>query len=180
MLKLYTPWPHPPPLFQSTYTSISYFQKGARYSSAIEYKLIYSALDRSIRSLYAAPSGGFFSPAFTFLHFALLADAPKVAAALMKNGTDISQELEDYPDLMPLYLTLPRSLGTVGSSSKDLDSALRIACSYALPNIAGFLLTRGANANTNARRGEVLRDRRRRNCICHMNHLVRLMRSSGI
>jgi len=89
-------------------------------------------------------------PDFTFLHFALLADAPKVAAALTKNGANISQEMDDYPDLMPLYLTLPRSLA---SSPKELDSALRIACSYALPNTAGFLLTRGANANTTNKYG---------------------------
>lgn len=80
----------------------------------------------------------------------MLADAPKVAAALVKNGADISQEMEDYPDLMPLYLTLPRSLS---SSPKELDLALRIACSYALPKTAAFLLTRGANANTPNRYG---------------------------
>lgn len=75
----------------------------------------------------------------------MLADAPKVAAVLIRNGADISQEVEEYPDLMPLYLTLPRSLA---SSPKELDSALRIACSYALPKTTGFILTRGANANT--------------------------------
>jgi ankyrin repeat protein len=63
----------------------------------------------------------------------------------MKNGADISQDMDDYPDVTPLYLTLPRSLA---SSPKELDSALRIACSYALPRTVGFLLTRGANANT--------------------------------
>jgi ankyrin repeat protein len=63
----------------------------------------------------------------------------------MKMGADISQNMEDYPDLTPLYLTLPGSLIT---SPKELDSALRIACSYALPRTTGFLLTRGANANT--------------------------------
>jgi ankyrin repeat protein len=75
----------------------------------------------------------------------LLADAPRVTADLMKNGADINQDVEDYLDLTPLYLTLPRSLA---SSPKELDSALRIACSYALPRTTGFLLTRGANANT--------------------------------
>jgi len=63
----------------------------------------------------------------------------------MKSGADINQDVEDYPDLTPLYLTLPRSLA---SSPKELDSALRIACNYALPRTTGFLLTRGANANT--------------------------------
>jgi ankyrin repeat protein len=68
----------------------------------------------------------------------------------MKNGADISQEVEDYPDLTPLCLTLPRSLA---SSPKDLDSALRIACSYALPKTVGFLLVRGADANTTNKYG---------------------------
>lgn len=63
----------------------------------------------------------------------------------MKNGADISQEVEGYPDLTPLYMGLPRSLAT-GQTKFDL--ALRIACSYALPRTAAFLLTGGANANT--------------------------------
>lgn len=130
------------------------------YSSAIDYKLTTSRSiqaphlwgeERRIRSTAIWRSPLPYLPLdFTFLHFALLADAPKVAAALMKNGADISQEMEDYPDLMPLYLTLPRSLST---SPKDLDLALRIACSYALPRTAGFLLTRGANANTTNKYG---------------------------
>lgn len=63
----------------------------------------------------------------------------------MKNGADISQEVEDYPDLTPLYMSLPRALGT---TSTALDLALRIACSYALPRTVIFLLASGANANT--------------------------------
>jgi ankyrin repeat protein len=63
----------------------------------------------------------------------------------MKNGAEICQEAEDYPDLTPLYMTLPRSLGT---SPTEFDLGLRIACSYALPRTAAFLLTSGANANT--------------------------------
>jgi ankyrin repeat protein len=93
----------------------------------------------------AAYEGISLPPDFTFLHFALLADAPRVTADLMRNGADINQDVEDYPDLTPLYLTLPRSLA---SSPKELDSALRIACIYALPRTTGFLLIRGANANT--------------------------------
>jgi ankyrin repeat protein len=86
-----------------------------------------------------------FSLDLTFFHFALLADAPRVAIQLMKNGADISQEIEDYPDLTPLYMALPRSLAT-GPTKFDL--ALRIACSYALPRTATFLLASGANVNT--------------------------------
>ena len=63
----------------------------------------------------------------------------------MKNGADISQEVEDYPDLTPLYMALPRSLAT---GPAKFDSALRIACSYALPRTTAFLLTGGANPNT--------------------------------
>ncbi|KAI9692656.1 MAG: hypothetical protein M1820_009490 [Bogoriella megaspora] len=85
------------------------------------------------------------APNFTFLHFALLADAPRVAVNLIKNMTDINQEANEYPDLTPLYLALPRFLG---SGQAKLDLALRIACSYALPRTAAFLLASGANANT--------------------------------
>jgi hypothetical protein len=58
-------------------------------------------------------------PDFTFLHFTLLADAPKVAAALMKNRADISQEVEEYPDLMPPCLILPTFFA---SSPKEFHS----------------------------------------------------------
>jgi ankyrin repeat protein len=75
----------------------------------------------------------------------LLADAPKVVVYLLKNGADISQEIEDYPNLTPLYMTIPRSLAR---SATEIDLALRIACSYALSKTATFLLTSGANANT--------------------------------
>lgn len=82
---------------------------------------------------------------FSFLHFALIADAPRVAAHLLRLGADISQNLGDYPDLTPLYLTIGRSRS---SRPRELDFALRIACSYALPRTTRFLLTRGADANT--------------------------------
>jgi ankyrin repeat protein len=80
----------------------------------------------------------------TFLRFALLADAPRVAADLMKNGADIGRDMTGHPDVTPLYLTLPRSLT---STPKELDLALRIACNYALPRTTAFLLKRGANVN---------------------------------
>lgn len=80
----------------------------------------------------------------TFLHFALLADAPRVAAHLMKHGANMDQSLGDYPDLTPLCLTISQSQT---SSQRDLDSALRIASSYALPRTTRFLLARGADAN---------------------------------
>jgi ankyrin repeat protein len=78
------------------------------------------------------------------LHFALLADAPRVAADLMKNGADISHDMAGYPDVSPLYLTLPRSST---SNQTELDLALRIASSYALPRTTAYLLKRGANVN---------------------------------
>ncbi|KAH8600691.1 ankyrin repeat-containing domain protein [Bisporella sp. PMI_857] len=113
-----------------------------------EHRVKRNAVGKSIGIWSFAVSG--LLPDFTFLHFALLADAPKVAAALMKSGANISQKVKEYPDLMPLYLTLPRSLS---SSQEELDLALRIACSYALPKTVNFLLNRGANLNTVSKYG---------------------------
>ncbi|KAL2257482.1 hypothetical protein VTK26DRAFT_120 [Humicola hyalothermophila] len=92
----------------------------------------------------------------TFIAFALLVDAPHVAACLLRAGGDldlVDQAGHDinkpgygipFPDLTRLCLTLA---GAQGSSQRELDSSLRIACSYALPRTVRFLLTRGADAN---------------------------------
>ncbi|KAL2070234.1 hypothetical protein VTL71DRAFT_13260 [Oculimacula yallundae] len=85
----------------------------------------------------------------TFLHFAVTMDAPIIASQLMKHGSSSEFTLDSlsstYPDLTPLYLSLARpNLLT----QRELNAALRIACSYALPRTAAFLLARGAEART--------------------------------
>ncbi|KAL6907133.1 putative ankyrin repeat protein [Trichoderma evansii] len=82
---------------------------------------------------------------FTFLHYALLQDAPKVAIQLLKHGSDLDEDTVLYPDLKSLYLSVARPYSNrLGA----LDGALRIACSYALPRMAEFLLIRGADPNS--------------------------------
>ncbi|KAL7793626.1 putative ankyrin repeat protein [Trichoderma ceciliae] len=81
---------------------------------------------------------------FTYLHYALLQDAPKVAIQLVKHGSNLDEDNLLYPDLMSLYLSVARPHSNrLGA----LDGALRIACSYALPRTTEFLLTRGADPN---------------------------------
>ncbi|KAI0013651.1 ankyrin repeat-containing domain protein [Xylariaceae sp. FL0662B] len=80
----------------------------------------------------------------TFLHLSLLGDAPRVAAHLIKFGADVNQEVTDYPDLTPLCLALARPKT---STQKEVDTSLRIACSYALPRTVASLLARGADPN---------------------------------
>ncbi|KAL7923711.1 putative ankyrin repeat protein [Trichoderma austrokoningii] len=82
---------------------------------------------------------------FTFLHYALLQDAPKVAIQLLKHGSDLDEDDVLYPDLKSLYVSVARPLS---NSLGALDGALRIACSYALPRMAEYLLIRGADPNT--------------------------------
>ncbi|PTB52940.1 hypothetical protein M431DRAFT_18398 [Trichoderma harzianum CBS 226.95] len=83
----------------------------------------------------------------TYLHYALLQDAPKVAIQLLKHGADLNENEALYPDLKHLYLALPQLLSNrVGS----LDGPLRIACSYALPRMAEYLLIRGADPNAHS------------------------------
>lgn len=113
------------------------------YEICNSFVLIGELLTSSFALLRFIPMRSF--PGITFLHFALVADAPRVAAHLMKHGADISQEVGDYPDLTPLFLTLALRQT---SKQKELDSALRIACSYALPRTTRSLLMRGADANT--------------------------------
>ncbi|KAI3342455.1 ankyrin repeat-containing domain protein [Ustulina deusta] len=79
-----------------------------------------------------------------FLHLALAFDAPHVAVYLLKAGVDMSREMSDYPDLMPLCLTLSTSRT---STQEGLDASLRFACSYVLPRTVTYLLVRGANPN---------------------------------
>lgn len=82
---------------------------------------------------------------FTFLHYALLQDAPKVAIQLLKHGSDLDEDAALYPDLKSLYISVARPHS---NSLGALDGALRIACSYALPRMAEYLLIRGADPNT--------------------------------
>ncbi|TGJ83463.1 hypothetical protein E0Z10_g5300 [Xylaria hypoxylon] len=79
-----------------------------------------------------------------YLHFALVADAPRVANCLLKYGVDMDREINDHPELMPLCLALSSKYT---SAQKELDAALRIACSYVLPRTVKSLLVRGANPN---------------------------------
>lgn len=84
----------------------------------------------------------------TYLHFSIIGDAPKVANQLVKYGTDVWEGGGDYPDITPLYLAIANSQGT-----KNLDSALRIASSYALSRTCEYLLSRGADPNSLSRFG---------------------------
>ncbi|KAL6819196.1 hypothetical protein V8C40DRAFT_281524 [Trichoderma camerunense] len=90
---------------------------------------------------------GFTRDGFTYLHYALLQDAPKVAIQLLKHGAELNENEALYPDLQHLYLALPQLLSNrIGS----FDGPLRIACSYALPRIAEYLLIRGADPNAHS------------------------------
>lgn len=84
----------------------------------------------------------------TYLHLAIIGDAPKVANHLVKYGTDVWEGGGDYPDITPLYLAIANPRG-----ARNLDAALRIACSYALPKTCRYLLTRGADPNSLSRFG---------------------------
>lgn len=93
---------------------------------------------------------GFPKDGFTYLQYALLQDAPKVAIQLLKHGAELNENEALYPDLTHLYLALPQLLSNrIGS----LDGALRIACSYALPRMAEYLLIRGADPNAHSNFG---------------------------
>lgn len=92
------------------------------------------------------PKPGFQRNKITFIHHALVADAPRVAAQLAKHGADMIQEGSQlYPDLTPLCLTLARP--SLVTSARELDVALRIACSFGLPRTTRMLLTRGAETD---------------------------------
>ncbi|KAM7186712.1 hypothetical protein V8F20_011284 [Naviculisporaceae sp. PSN 640] len=80
----------------------------------------------------------------TFLHLALLGDAPSIAELLIELGADIDQVSKNYPDLTTLCLTLARP---ETASQRNLDVALRIASSYAFPRTTRVLLEHGANPN---------------------------------
>ncbi|CAL3962949.1 unnamed protein product [Diplocarpon coronariae] len=88
----------------------------------------------------------------TYLHFALLMDAPCVSSHLIKYGASIleSPAPSTYPDLTTLFLALGRYRV---STSLELNTALRIACSYGLSNTVRFLLDRGADANSVSKYG---------------------------
>lgn len=60
----------------------------------------------------------------------------------MRHGTYI-HDLSDHPDLEPLYLAM--SMPQISLDS--LGAALHIACSYALPRVVHFLITKGADPN---------------------------------
>jgi len=78
----------------------------------------------------------------TFLHFAILADAPRVAGHLLKHGAGLDETVGDYPDLTQLCLSLGQSHT---DNQQELDSALVLASTYALPRTTRFLLAKGAN-----------------------------------
>ncbi|RFU81953.1 ankyrin repeat [Trichoderma arundinaceum] len=100
--------------------------------------LIFRQYGSRLRGLFPLVEG------FTFLHYALLQDAPKVAVQLVKHGSDVDEDNLLYPDLKSLYLAVARPHSNrLGA----LDGPLRIACSYALPRTAEFLLIRGADPN---------------------------------
>ncbi|KAL6699767.1 ankyrin repeat-containing domain protein [Trichoderma pleuroticola] len=84
---------------------------------------------------------------FTCLHSALLGDAPKVAIQLLKHGAELNEDAALYPDLKYLYVAIAQP---PSSRFGSLDGPLRIACSYALPRTAEYLLIRGADPNTHS------------------------------
>ena len=93
------------------------------------------------------PGTPFSHYSITYLHFAVSMDAPLIASHLMKHGSSSDFSIDSlsttYPDLTPLYMALARpNLITL----HELNAALRIACSYALPRTTAFLLARGADA----------------------------------
>ncbi|PVH73916.1 ankyrin, partial [Cadophora sp. DSE1049] len=83
----------------------------------------------------------------TYLHFAVSMDAPVIASHLMKHGSSSEFSIDSlsttYPDLTPLYMALARPYLI---TQHELNAALRIACSYALPRTTSFILARGADA----------------------------------
>ncbi|KAH6653558.1 ankyrin repeat-containing domain protein [Truncatella angustata] len=80
----------------------------------------------------------------TCLRWSFTGDAPQVAVFLVESGADVDQEMIQYPDLAPIYLALTKRKTF---AERGTDTALRIACSYALPRTAAFLLNLGANPN---------------------------------
>ncbi|KAK0119439.1 hypothetical protein ONS95_010888 [Cadophora gregata] len=93
------------------------------------------------------PGTPFSHYSITYLHFAVSMDAPVIASHLMKHGSSSEFSIDSlsttYPDLTPLYMALARPHLI---TQHELNAALRIACSYALPRTAAFLLARGADA----------------------------------
>ncbi|KAH7411426.1 ankyrin repeat-containing domain protein [Cadophora sp. MPI-SDFR-AT-0126] len=93
------------------------------------------------------PSMPFSHHSITYLHFAVSMDAPVIASRLMKHGSSSDFSIDSlsvtYPDLTPLYMALARPQLL---TQHELNAALRIACSYALPRTTSFLLARGADA----------------------------------
>lgn len=109
----------------------------------------------------------------TYLHFSIIGDAPKVANQLVKYGTDVWEGGGEYPDITPLYLAIANPRDT-----KNLDSALRIASSYALSRTCEYLLSRGADPNSLSRLGlaaihlAVRKRPRWRNFVLLVEHLA--------
>jgi hypothetical protein len=79
----------------------------------------------------------------SYLHYAILNDAPTVATSLVKYAFYLKQEARDFPDLTPLYLALTNPY----EHHQDLDKSLLIASSYALPKTCEYLLRSGACSN---------------------------------
>ncbi|POS77901.1 hypothetical protein DHEL01_v203716 [Diaporthe helianthi] len=108
--------------------------------------LCYYELSNELNGLI--PSDSDLTKSLTYLHLSIIGDAPRVASYLVKYGTDVWEGGGDYPDITPLYLSIANPRGTT-----NLDAALRIACSYALPKTCQYLLTRGADPNSLSRFG---------------------------
>ncbi|KAK4071376.1 uncharacterized protein Triagg1_6037 [Trichoderma aggressivum f. europaeum] len=121
---------------------LSTFLRAVRQDSRelIEW-LLFREHGSQLRGLFRLVEG------FTPLHYALLQDAPKVAIQLLKHGAELNEDEALYPDLKSLYVAIaqPHS-NRIGA----LDGPLRIACSYALPRTAEYLLIRGADPNTHS------------------------------
>ena len=107
--------------------------------------------DRDIRGVIPFLVAG---RGITFLAFALLADAPRIAAYLLRTGSDLDldnlghlRHSIPFPDLIALLLAIA---GAWGRSQRKLDWALRIACRYAMPRTVRLLLTFGADPNVTA------------------------------
>ncbi|KAI1097556.1 ankyrin [Jackrogersella minutella] len=86
----------------------------------------------------------------TFLQLSSLEDTPRIRKRRAMHRTGLDSDLGDYSDLTPIYKTLAHYLIC---SPRAFDTALRIACTYALPKTARLLLTLGADPNILSRIG---------------------------
>jgi ankyrin repeat protein len=126
-------------------TSLNIWLRGAQSStSTSKCPLFHKKHKSNVWSIFKYRKTAF-RPDKTCLRWALIGDAPRVASYLVRSGADLDHEMIYYPDLTPVYLALVRPNT---STKHDIDIALRIACSYALPRTVEYLLSIGANPNT--------------------------------